>query len=166
MAGTHQNVREVAGLRTLALGAHVVFLAVPFDQCLNLPHRVFLARVVADATDYFPTHGTEVSEEGRSPSERLAAHLHGVGFVRIVNAVSLLSMSEPGPVGDSVPRVSVPIAGDEPQAKAPVSGLIADLGFDVVDLGSLADARTWQPESALRSASSRQADARVRLADV
>jgi hypothetical protein len=46
------------------------------------------------------------------------------------------------------------------------SGLMADIGLDVVDLGSLADACTWQPESTLRSTSSREADPRIRIADV
>jgi hypothetical protein len=86
---------------------------VPLRQCLTLPHRVFLARVVADATDYFPTHDSEVPAQGQSPSKLLAAHLHGAGIVRIVNAIGLLSMSEQAPVGDSVPRVSVRIAGDD-----------------------------------------------------
>jgi predicted dinucleotide-binding enzyme len=165
-AGTHQNLEHVAGLETMALGARVVFLVVPFHQCLNLPHRVFLARVVADATDYFRTPGDDVPPRGQSPSERLAAHLHGADLVRIVNAVALLSTSEQEPVGGPVPRVSVPIAGDDARAKAVVSGLIADLGLDVVDLGSLADASTWQPESILRLAYSREADPRIRIADV
>jgi len=166
MAATHQNLEDIPGLRTIALGAQVVFLVVPFDQCLNLPHRVFLARMVADATDYFPTAETDVPAQDQSPSELLAAHLHGAEFVRIVNAVSLLSMSEQGPVGGPVPRVSVPIAGEHLRAKAMVSGLIADLGLDAVDLGSLVDARTWRPEGVLRSLSSRGEDPRIRISEV
>jgi hypothetical protein len=150
----------------MGLGAEVVFLVVPFRKCLNLPHLVFLARVVADATDYFPNAGADVPAHDQSPSELLAAHLYGAEFVRIVNAVSLLSIGEQEPIGGSVPRVSVPIAGDDLRAKAAVSGLIADLGLDVVDLGSLADARTWRPERVLLSWSSLGEDPRLRISDV
>jgi predicted dinucleotide-binding enzyme len=166
MAGTHQNLEDVTGLRTLALGAQAVFLVVPLRHCLQLPHRVLLGRVVADATDYFPTDDSDAAAHGESPSELLSAHLPGAGFVRIVNAIRLLSMREKKPVGGTVPRVSVPIAGDDLPAKAAISGLIVDLGLDVVDVGRLADARTWQPESTLRSSSSRDADPRIRIADV
>jgi predicted dinucleotide-binding enzyme len=168
IAGTHQELDDVAMLRTLALGARVVFLVVPFHKCLDLPHRVFLARVVADATDYFPSLGSDVpTTQGLSPSEVLAAHLHGASFVRIVNADSLLSISEQEPVGGSVPRVTVPIAGEDPAAKAAVADLIADLGLDAVDIGTLADARTWRLESPLSASSSNPVEAmRIRSADV
>jgi predicted dinucleotide-binding enzyme len=107
-----------------------------------------------------------VPAHDQSPSELLAAHLHGAEFVRIVNAISLLSIGEQEPIGGSVPRVFVPIAGADLRAKAAVSGLIADLGLDVVDLGSLADARTWRPERVLLSSPSLREDPRLRISDV
>ena len=39
IAGTHQDLDDVAMLRTLALGARVVFLVVPFHKFLDLPRH-------------------------------------------------------------------------------------------------------------------------------
>ena len=47
----------------------------------------------------------------------------------------------PGPAG----RVALPVAGDDPAAKATVMGLVDALGFDPVDAGELADSWRQQP---------------------
>jgi predicted dinucleotide-binding enzyme len=154
-------------LKTRAQRAAVVFLVVPFDECLDLPHTVFAACVVADATDYFRPSGTATAlGKGISPSELLADHLHGAALVRIIGADTLLAISEQGPFGGAVPRVAVPIAGDDMAAKAAVASLISDLGFDPVDVGTLRDARETPPGSPLRAPVLDPEDPRTRIADV
>jgi predicted dinucleotide-binding enzyme len=51
----------------------------------------------------------------------------------------------PGAAG----RLAIPLAGDDLAAKAIVSGLIDDMGFDPVDAGTLADGRNQQPGTAV-----------------
>lgn len=41
------------------------------------------------------------------------------------------------------------VAGDDPEAKATVAGLVRDLGFDAADAGPLASARYLEPLAAL-----------------
>ena len=49
------------------------------------------------------------------------------------------------PVGDD--RLAIPVAGDDPEAKATVAGLVREIGFAPVDTGSLADSRRQEPGS-------------------
>lgn len=42
-------------------------------------------------------------------------------------------------------RTALPIAGDDPAAKATVTRLLDDLGYDVVDAGPLAEGWRYQP---------------------
>jgi hypothetical protein len=46
---------------------------------------------------------------------------------------------------DKAPRPSVVYCGDDPQAKQVAAGLIRDVGFDPVDVGSLRSARYVEP---------------------
>ncbi|WP_060888406.1 hypothetical protein [Streptomyces caniscabiei] len=43
---------------------------------------------------------------------------------------------------------ALPIAGDDPQARAEAADLISRLGFDTVDAGPLAESRRFEPETA------------------
>ena len=42
-------------------------------------------------------------------------------------------------------RVAIPVAGDDPKAKATVFRLVDEIGFDPVDAGSLAESWRQQP---------------------
>ncbi|MGW1617773.1 hypothetical protein [Streptomyces sp. NPDC002172] len=44
-------------------------------------------------------------------------------------------------------RTALPIAGDDPQAKASAADLISRLGFDTVDTGPLAESWRFEPET-------------------
>jgi hypothetical protein len=46
-------------------------------------------------------------------------------------------------------KVAVPLAGDDPAAKALVASLIEDAGFEPVDIGTLAESRPLDPPSTI-----------------
>ena len=48
------------------------------------------------------------------------------------------------PKGDPA-RIALPVAGDDPKAKATVMGLVDELGFDPVDSGTLDESWRQQP---------------------
>jgi hypothetical protein len=66
-----------------------------------------------------------------------------------MNARSLLSSTALrasfGLPAGTTGRVAIPVAGDDPKAKAIVFRLVDDIGFDSVDAGSLAESWRQQP---------------------
>jgi len=57
---------------------------------------------------------------------------------------SLLTLARPAGAPD---RSALPIAGDDPAAKAQVAELLDALGYDTVDVGTLADSWRFEPGS-------------------
>lgn len=134
--------------------SELVILAAPFRRVVELPPEPFRGKIVVDATDYFPGAGdpvTELDDDSTTSSELVAAHLRGARLVKVSPSMILLALGSIGPLATDIDPVLVPIAGDDPAAKAVVGGLLLDLGFDHVDIGTLADTRIMQPGSIVRA---------------
>lgn len=128
--------------------SEVSFIAIPFDRALELPADWFAERIVVDTTDYVSGRDPPIAalDEGRTTSsELLAAHLAGSRLVKAFNTINLLPPGDTGPVSGDVATIAIPMAGDDPAAKAVVAGLIVDIGFAPVDIGTLADSWRLQP---------------------
>ena len=61
--------------------------------------------------------------------------------VKAFNTLSAETMTDPSLAGGTV---TIPVAGNDPQAKMIVSGLVTGLGFDVVDMGGIESARALE----------------------
>lgn len=159
---------RVTTVEDLAESSDVVFLAMPFRRCAELPPKPFIGKIVVDATDYFPQRDGSVPElDGRrsTSSQLIAEHLPGAAVVKAFNTVNLLAISETEPLGGYVPRVAIPLAGDDPAAKAVVAGLVTELGFEPVDAGTLADSWRLQPGMPVHGLAASADDVRARIAD-
>ncbi|WP_200824251.1 NADPH-dependent F420 reductase [Nonomuraea solani] len=74
-------------------------------------------------------------------------HLAGSRVVKAFNNIDfhrLLTSARPAGAAD---RSALPIAGDDAAAKAEVAGLLGLLGYDVVDIGPLAESWRSQPDT-------------------
>jgi hypothetical protein len=146
--GHQVAVAERATDSDAVAASELVLLAMPFRQHTELPPDAFAGKIVVDATDYYADSGEPVEEidAGTTPSsEVLARHLAGARLVKAFNTISFRTIGEAGRLSGDVARVAIPIAGDDPGAKAIVAELIADLGFDPVDVGGLAGSWRLQP---------------------
>ena len=135
-----------------AEGGEVVVVAIPFFRYTALPAAQLAGRIVVDATNSYAGRDGSFPdiEAGRTgSSELLAATLPGANVVKAFNTIHFRHLA-----GDGVPigtpgRRAIPIAGDDPAAKATVAGLIDQIGFDAYDAGSLADGRRFDPGTPL-----------------
>ena len=76
----------------------------------------------------------------------LAAHLPGALIVKAFNAIHWEHLRDGALPSGSPGRIAIPISGDDEEAKRLVVGLVDEIGFDAVDLGSLAvGGRKHQP---------------------
>jgi 8-hydroxy-5-deazaflavin:NADPH oxidoreductase len=137
-----EPVRLVAARTPEPLGwAPLVVLAVPFPAALRLVRGRLAGlgggRVLVDVTN--PGMGTHPIGPGRhSGGEALARAAPGWRVVKAFNTVPATLLHSPELHGQPV---TVPVAGDDPDAKEQVSGLVRRLGFAPVDAGGIAASR-------------------------
>lgn len=124
-----------------ATADRLVVVAIPFGRRDGLPAAALADKIVVDTMNYYPTrdgHISELDSHATTTSELLAAKLPGSRIVKAFNSIYAGEIvSTARPLGDPARR-ALPIAGDDPEAKSVAAGLIESFGFDVVDVGPLA----------------------------
>ena len=143
----------------------VVLVAIPFFAYETLPTDLLAGKTVVDATNYYPGRDGEMNLDGLGSSELLARHLPDARIVKAFNTMYYETLGAEGRPG--VPPVEclvLFVAGDDAEAKAVVSGLIEEIGFAPVDVGTLEDGRKQQPGSPIYNAPMNEAQAREELA--
>jgi EmrB/QacA subfamily drug resistance transporter len=145
------NVKAVTPTEAASFG-DVVLLAIPFGRYQELPAQQLAGRVVVDATNYSPKRDGVIDglDDGLTSSEVIADFLPGASVVKALNTLNYAHLRDRASPAGTPGRLAVPHAGDDPRAKALVSRLIDEMGFDPLDTGSLADGgRRQQPGSPL-----------------
>ena len=141
-----------------ARAGEIVVVALPEAAVAKLPPRLFDGvspdTVVIDTGNYYPRHRDgriEAIENGRTESRWVADAL-GRSVIKAFNNIwadDLLTRGRPRGAAD---RFALPIAGDDPKAKAKVVALVNELGFDAVDAGGLDESWRQQPGSPVYTA--------------
>ncbi len=122
--------------------ADLVVLAVPFatvEQVVAPLREALAGRILVDATNPVGpglTHGLGSHEAG---AQRVAAAAPQARVVKAFSVYGFENLTEP-PTGPTGMRAIMPIAGDDPAAKATVAELLTDLGWQPLDTGPLAAA--------------------------
>jgi predicted dinucleotide-binding enzyme len=129
-----------------AAGADLVVVSVPFHAYRQLPP--LSGRVVLDTNNYYPArdgHVAEIDDGKLTSAEIEQQHLAGAKLVKVFNNIfwrHLGSLSRPAGAPD---RTALPIAGDDPEAKRAVATFLDEIGYDTVDVGTLADSWRFEP---------------------
>lgn len=128
----------------------VVVVSVPLFAYRALPVAALAGKIVIDTCNYYPQRDgafPELDSNATTTSELLAAELRGARVVKAFNAILQRDLPGTGSPAGTPNRRALPIAGDDPQAKDVVAGLLDQFGFDVVDAGTLAE--SWRFERAM-----------------
>ena len=153
------TVEEAAGF------GEVVLVAIPFFAYETLPTDLLAGKTVVDAMNYYPGRDGEMNLDGLGSSELLARHLPDARIVKAFNTMYYETLGAEGrPDAPPAERLVLFVAGDDAEAKAVVSGLIEEIGFTPVDVGTLEDGRKQQPGSPIYNAPMNEAQAREELA--
>jgi predicted dinucleotide-binding enzyme len=136
-----------------AQSGEVVIVTIPEKDIQNLPRDLFAAIpdsvVVVDTGNYYPRERDgriEAIEAGTTESQWVAQQLKRP-VVKAFNNIHAQHLLELGKPKGTPGRIALPIAGDDPAAKAVVLQLIDELGFDGVDAGTLDESWRQQPDT-------------------
>jgi predicted dinucleotide-binding enzyme len=129
-----------------AAAGDVVVVTIPFKNVHDVPAEPLAGKVVIDTNNYYferDGHVTEIDEGRTTPSQVLADHLGSARVVKAFNAIQAAQIVSAATPPGTPGRRAIPIAGDDSEAKQVVTGLIDELGFDVVDAGPLGEGRRF-----------------------
>ncbi|MET7805361.1 NADPH-dependent F420 reductase [Micromonospora chersina] len=134
-----------------AAAGDLVVVTIPLRAYRDVPAGPLAGKVVIDTNNYYPDRDgrfPELDDESSTTSELLQRHLPGSRVVKGLNNIyfeHLRALARPSGAED---RTALPIAGDDPAAKATVSAFLDSLGYDAVDVGPLAEGWRFQRDTA------------------
>jgi 8-hydroxy-5-deazaflavin:NADPH oxidoreductase len=155
----------------VARKADVVILAIPEKNIPALPAALLGAldrkTVVIDVGNYVPRlrdGHIDAIDAGQTESQWVQAQLrHPV--VKAFNTIRPASLASLGQPAGAAARTAIPVAGDDPAAKAVTLELVNQMGFDGLDAGSLAESWRQQPGTPVYTTDLSLSAARQALAD-
>ena len=136
-----------------ARGRDVVIVTIPLKNIPDLPAGLFDGAsenlVVVDTGNYYPRQRDgriDGIENGLTESHWVEQQL-GHPVVKAFNNIHAQHLMERGQPAGTPGRIALPVAGDDPTAKAVVLRLIDELGFDGVDAGGVNESWRQQPDT-------------------
>jgi predicted dinucleotide-binding enzyme len=138
-AGTYRDAIEAGEL---------IVLAVPMSAYKDLPEQELRQKTVIDTLNYYPERDGQMAECETTDSttgellQRQLPTSHVVKTMSNVDFIHLVSLARPAGAPD---RSALPIASDDPAAKARVSRFLDSIGYDSVDVGSLSESWRFEP---------------------
>ena len=146
----------------------VVIVSIPFGKFRTVPPEPLRGKIVVDTGNYYPDRDgrfRELDDDSTTSTQLLSEHLPGARIVKAFNAVMWTTLRDEGRPLGAAGRLAMPLAGDDPDAKRVVAGLIDEIGFDPVDVGDLAHGgRRIQPGAPVYVAHMSAEEMRRRLA--
>jgi 8-hydroxy-5-deazaflavin:NADPH oxidoreductase len=123
-----------------ATAGDIVVVTVPLKNYREVPVAPLAGKIVIDTNNYYPDrdgHIAELDDESTTTSELLQAHLPTSKVVKAFNHIYAAQLTTDGRPAGTKDRRALVIAGDDAGAKATVTALLDDFGFDTVDAGPL-----------------------------
>ncbi len=117
-------------------------VTVPFHAYKKVPVAPLAGKIVIDTNNYyFERDGRfpDIDSGAKTPSGLLQEHLPTSKIVKGFNNIMAAHLLSDGTPPGTPNRRALPIAGDDAEAKKLVADLIDSFGFDVVDVGPLAE---------------------------
>jgi predicted dinucleotide-binding enzyme len=118
----------------------LVVVSVPLKAWRSVPVEPLKGKIVIDTNNYYPErdgHIKELDDESTTTSELLQRHLRQSKVVKCFNHIYAAELTTHGSPTGTPNRRALVIAGDDAEAKAVVTRLLDQFGFDTVDAGPL-----------------------------
>ncbi len=134
-----------------AEAADIAVVTVPLKAYREVPVAPLRGKVVIDTNNYYPQRDGQIAElddESTTTSELLQAHLPESHVVKAFNNIYFGHLGSLQRPAGSPERSVIAIAGDDADAKASVTKLLDQLGYDAYDVGPLSEGWRFQRDTA------------------
>jgi 8-hydroxy-5-deazaflavin:NADPH oxidoreductase len=134
----------------VARASDLVVATIPLSAYRSLSADELAGKTVIDTMNYYPQRDDHIAEldTGESTSSAMVQrHLSRSRVVKAFNNIDfrrLFTLALPSIAPD---RSALPIAGDDAGAKLEVAELLDILGYDAVDIGTLAESWRSEPDT-------------------
>ena len=139
-----------AGTTQEAASADVVVVSVPLKAADQIPPESLRGKIVIDTCNYYPQrdgHVAELDAESTTTSELVQRHLSGSTVVKGFSNINYLHLRSLARPSGSPERTTLPVAGDDAEAKAHVTAFLDSIGYDAYDAGPLAEGWRFQRDT-------------------
>ncbi|WP_433202280.1 NADPH-dependent F420 reductase [Nocardia sp. CA-107356] len=133
-----------------AAAGDIVVVTVPLKNYRQVPVAPLAGKVVIDTNNYYPDRdGTfaEIEAGTATSSELLQQHLPTSKVVKAFNNIYYPHLAALARPAGSPDRTTLPIAGDDADAKTAAAQFLDAIGYDIVDAGSLSEGWRSQPNT-------------------
>jgi len=123
-----------------AQSGDIVVVTIPLKDYRTVPVEPLAGKIVIDTNNYYPERDGRIPEldnESTTTSELLQAHLPNSKVVKAFNHIYAAALTTDGQPAGTKNRRGLVIAGDDRAAKATVTRLLDQFGFDTLDAGPL-----------------------------
>jgi 8-hydroxy-5-deazaflavin:NADPH oxidoreductase len=125
-----------------ARAGDLVVVTIPLGHYASVPVEPLRGKIVIDTNNYYPQRDgriPELDDESSTTSELLQRHLPESKVVKAFNHIYAAQLTTDGRPAGTPGRRGLVIAGDDAGAKATVTKLLDEFGYDTVDAGPLAE---------------------------
>lgn len=142
---------KAVAVKEAARAGEVMIVTIPEAHIHELPKDLFAGipdnLVVIDTGNYYPRHrdGRIAEIESGVTESRYVEKQLGRPVIKAFNNIYAEHLLKNGRSAGAPDRIALPVAGDNPKAKAVVMKLVDQLGFDPVDAGGIDDSWRQQP---------------------
>jgi predicted dinucleotide-binding enzyme len=125
-----------------AKAGDIVVVTIPLKNYRSVPVAPLVGKIVIDTNNYYPQRDGQIPEldnETTTTAELLQSHLPQSKVVKAFNHIYAAQLTTDGLPAGAKNRRALVIAGNDREAKASVTHLLDQFGFDAVDAGPLSE---------------------------
>jgi predicted dinucleotide-binding enzyme len=125
----------------------LVVVSIPVKALAEIPAKPLAGKAVLDTGNYYPQRDGNLEEldtGALTSSGLLQRNLPEAHVVKVFNNIYFKHLRSLARPSGAPGRTALPIAGDDPAAKAAVTAYLDSIGYDAVDAGPVAE--SWRSE--------------------
>ncbi len=131
-----------------AQAADLVVLATPFNAYDKLPIDALSGKIVIDTMNYYPIRDGQIpvlDSAELTSSELIQQQLKGAKLVKALNNLDSSHLLIDARPNDRSNRTTLPVAGDDLEAKQAVIKFMDTIGYNAIDIGRLSEGWRMEP---------------------
>jgi 8-hydroxy-5-deazaflavin:NADPH oxidoreductase len=141
---------QATDIEDISTAVNILVVAIPMARVADLPKLVIdtlpQGAIVVDAGNYYPLRDGAIAaiDQGLPESAWVSRQL-GIPVIKAFNNIIAYRLATCGKPSGSSRRIALPVAGDDPKARATIMDLVETLGFAAFNAGPISESWRQQP---------------------